>query len=152
MLPIVNPPTNRDSPRFPETQEISRERGKSGGALLVGGFTVGSTSARLPHPTHPPAGNPPLPGVLPLCMVGRDQYPIPYSIRSTLPPLISDTLVTGLAQGPQMAAHWEHTSGPKFSSFGGLQIPLTKTRYTTPHYYPKYEMSLIVQDSVIGNP
>ena len=61
------------------------------GSLLAGGFTLVSIGARLLNPTHPPAGNPPMSGVLPLCTVGTCQQP--QSIRSTLPPLISDALV-----------------------------------------------------------
>ena len=32
------------------------------------------------------------------------------------------------------------TLRPKFSSLGGFWAPPTKTSYTTPYYYPKYEV------------
>merc|ERR1712122_340646 len=35
---------------------------------------------------------------------------------------------------------WGQILRPKFSSFGGFWAPPTKTSYTTPHYYPKYEI------------
>ena len=35
---------------------------------------------------------------------------------------------------------WGQILRPKFSSFGDFQAPPTKTSYTTPHYYPKYEI------------
>ena len=38
---------------------------------------------------------------------------------------------------------WGQILRPKFSSFGGFQAPPTKTSYTTPHYYPKYEIQVI---------
>ena len=46
----------------------------AGHRIPVGGWVYSRERARkAPDPTHPPAGNPPLPGVLPLCTVGRDQ-------------------------------------------------------------------------------
>ena len=36
---------------------------------------------------------------------------------------------------------WGQNPGPKFSSLGGLKTSPTKTSNTTPHYYPKYEVS-----------
>ena len=36
-------------------------------------WRVGEWRGRLAQLTHPPAGNPPLSGVLPLCSVGRTQ-------------------------------------------------------------------------------
>ena len=38
---------------------------------------------------------------------------------------------------------WGQILRPKFSNFGGFQAPPTKTSYTTPHYYPKYEIQAI---------
>ena len=48
----------------------------AGHRIPVGGWVYYRERAhKAPDPTHPPAGNPPLSGVLPLCTVGRDQYP-----------------------------------------------------------------------------
>ena len=33
--------------------------------------------------------------------------------------------------------------GRRFSSLGDFEAPPTKTNYTTPHYYPKYEIRAI---------
>ena len=60
-------------------------------------WRVGLFSEALPPPTHPPTGNPPLSGVLPLCTVGT--YQLPRSQKqtpSTLPPPFL-TVVTAMS-------------------------------------------------------
>ena len=41
---------------------------------------------------------------------------------------------------PPISDPWAQILTPIFSSFGGFQVPLTKTNYTTSHNYPKYEI------------
>ena len=63
------------------------------------GVWVGSGAYAQGSQPHPPAGNPPLPGVLPLCTRWAETDVPRLSVSvSTLPPLISDTLVTGLGR------------------------------------------------------
>ena len=51
---------------------------------------------------------------------------------------------------------WGQILRPKFSSFGDFQAPPTKTSYTTPHYYPKYEIwaieNFLVEDPFKDQP
>ena len=60
-------------------------------------WRVGLLSEALPPLTHPPTGNPPLSGMLPLCTVGR--YQLPRSQKQTpvsLPPFL--TVVTAMVK------------------------------------------------------
>ena len=62
----------------------------------------------------------------PLCRPSKPHVAVPRNPRSAAP------------RNP-----WGQILRPKFSSFGGFQAPPTKTSYTTPHYYPKYEIQAI---------